>query len=127
MKETDPDGSSKDFTFSGALNGTIRDGGRLEGEVPPFGSYPVTEAVPRGWEATAIRCTTPPSSGVVPSATATFRVGAGETVTCTFFDHDFPDADLRIIKSDTPDPVVVGQPLVYHLAVDNLGENTRRV
>ena len=51
-------------------------------------------------------------------------MGAGETVTCTFFDHDFPDADLRIIKSDTPDPVVVGQPLVYHLAVDNLGENT---
>jgi hypothetical protein len=56
------------------------------------GAYTVSEAVPAGWDASAIRCADPTgdsTGSAVPvgpggSASATFRVDAGETVICTF-------------------------------------------
>ena len=48
------------------------------------GMYASTEAVPTGWDLTSIVCDDPGSTGNVGTATATFNVVAGQTVTCTF-------------------------------------------
>ena len=82
-KQTIPDGDPKTFTFSGDVSGTLGDGDTASADVAP-GTYSSTESVPAGWELTSISCDDGNSSGNVGTATATFSVSAGETVTCTF-------------------------------------------
>jgi len=82
-KQTDPDGDTTLFTFSGDVSGSIADGGTLEEQVGP-GTYSATETVPLGWDLTSIVCDDTDSSGNLGTATATFVVSAGETVKCTF-------------------------------------------
>jgi uncharacterized repeat protein (TIGR01451 family) len=71
------------FTFTGTPNGTIAvNGGTITADVAP-GTYTSTEQLPTGqsWT-TTIQCDHPNSTGA--GLTATFNVGEGETVTCTF-------------------------------------------
>lgn len=85
-KLTVPSGAPTQFTFTGNAAGTIGDGGSITvGNLNP-GSYTSTEQVPAGWTLTSISCDDPNSSGSVSTATATFNVAAGQTVTCTFTD-----------------------------------------
>ena len=83
-KQTEPDGSSEEFSFTGDVVGAIGDGETIEVSVSAPGTYSSREAVPTGWDLKGITCDDSDSSGAVGTATATFRVIANETVTCTF-------------------------------------------
>ncbi len=100
VKETLPDGDPQTFDFSGDLNGTIGDGGSLSDGVAP-GTYSATETVPAGWVLTDISCDDGDSSGDTGTATATFEVDPGETVTCTFTNR-LLQADLELVKESSP-------------------------
>src|SRR4051794_41011889 len=63
----------------------VGDGQTIAKEVAP-GTYTSGEWVPAGWALTALSCDDSDSTGSLGSATATFHVAAGETVTCTFTD-----------------------------------------
>jgi hypothetical protein len=84
-KQTEPDGDSTLFAFSGDASGSIGDGGELVEPVLP-GVYSSTEAVPDGWYLMDISCDDPTGSSFGETATgiATFDVASGETVRCTF-------------------------------------------
>ena len=90
-KEAEPDGSTQSFSFSGAITASLADGQSASETVTP-GTHTVSESVPAGWDATNIECADPTgdsSGSAVPvgaggTASATFRVVPGETVTCTF-------------------------------------------
>ena len=85
-KETLPNGDTTPFVFTGEVNASLADGDSSEPiDVLP-GSYEVAETVSDGWDLTDIQCSdsdsaTPSTSN---SATATFNVDPGETVSCTF-------------------------------------------
>jgi len=89
-KATDPSGSSATFQFSGDTAGTIGDGQTIVVSQLPPGTYRSTEAPRRGWRLTRITCDDTDSSGDENTRTATFRVVAGETVTCTFTNRQPP-------------------------------------
>src|SRR5581483_9782730 len=82
-------GGTDTFTFTGTPSGTIStNNGTLTQSVAP-GTYTATEsAPPTGWVLTNIVCddgaSAVPSTFDVPARTATFKVEAGENVTCTF-------------------------------------------
>ncbi len=82
-KQTNPDGDPATFDFSGDVSGSLGDGDQASASVAP-GTYSVSETVPAGWDLTSIACDDTDSTGDVASATATFHVSPGETVTCTF-------------------------------------------
>lgn len=94
-KLTVPSGDPASFSFSGDLSGSIGDGGTLSAQVAP-GTYTTSEAVPAGWSLTSISCDDPGSSGNLGSATATYSVAAGQTVTCTFTDTKANGTPLTI-------------------------------
>jgi hypothetical protein len=96
-KQTLPDGDPATFDFSGDLAGTIGDGGSISLDVAP-GQYTSTETVPAGWALTDITCDDADSSGDLGSGTATFVVGAGESVTCVFTNTFIPT------PTPSPDP-----------------------
>jgi plastocyanin len=86
-KVTDPDGDPALFTFDPSYG----DNFNLADETAPNdsgalqpGTYTVVELAKAGWDLTALDCNDNDSSGDVPTATATVKLGAGETVTCTF-------------------------------------------
>ena len=83
-KQTAPDGASQLFSFSGDAEGTIADGQQIVVSGLWPGTYTSTETVPAGWELASIICDDGESSGETETATATYVVGAGETVTCVF-------------------------------------------
>src|SRR5581483_12285135 len=84
-KLTVPSGDPAQFSFSGDLAGSIGDGGTISKQVDA-GTYSTTEAVPAGWSLTSINCDDAGSSGNLGTATATYHVAAGQTVTCTYTD-----------------------------------------
>jgi hypothetical protein len=83
-KVTNPTGDPATFAFSGSLVGSIGDGGMITRDVTAPGTYSTTEAVPTGWDLTGIVCTDPTNNSSGSSATATYNVALGETVSCTF-------------------------------------------
>jgi plastocyanin len=85
-KKTVPAGASTQFAFTGDASGSIGDGQSItvSGLLP--GTYTSQEQVPSGWKLTGLTCDDSDSTGDLGSATATFRIAAGETVTCTFTD-----------------------------------------
>jgi hypothetical protein len=83
-KQTDPDGALDDFTFTGDAAGSISDGQQIVVNDLQPGTYTSQETVPAGWDLTSIVCNDNNSSGNLSNRTATFRLEAGETVTCTF-------------------------------------------
>ncbi len=82
-KLTDPANDPQTFEFSGDVGGILKDTETAAEDVAP-GTYTSTEVVPNDWVLDSIICDDSDSTGDVPSATAIFRVDAGETVTCTF-------------------------------------------
>lgn len=91
-KKTVPTGATQTFSFSGALNGSISDGQRLEQAVEP-GTYSVVEDDAPGSVLTGITCADGNSSGDIETRTATFHVEENETVKCTFENTLGPCAD----------------------------------
>ena len=100
-KQTLPDGSPEIFGFTGAINTSLIDGASasLGGILP--GQYLVTETVPADWALTDITCNDGNSSGDLGTATATFNVEAGESVTCVFTNTE--DGRIEIEKQTLPD------------------------
>lgn len=89
-KQTVPDGSSDTFQFTGDAKGTIGDGGTITVSDLSPGTYTSTEVVPSPWEISSIVCDDSDSSGNVNTATATFELQGGETVTCVFTNSEIP-------------------------------------
>ncbi|MBI5127730.1 hypothetical protein HZA76_04725 [Candidatus Roizmanbacteria bacterium] len=89
-KQTTPNGATGNFTFTGDAAGTISDDGQITVNNLVPGQYTSTENDPTlAFDLTNITCddTTnggTASTGDVNSRTATFNVGPGETVKCTF-------------------------------------------
>jgi hypothetical protein len=83
-KQTIPDGYPGSFAFSGAVSGNLSDGQFLDSGALGPGAHQVTESVPANWELREILCDDDDSSGAVATATATYQLAAGESVTCTF-------------------------------------------
>jgi uncharacterized repeat protein (TIGR01451 family) len=78
-------GGTDTFDFSGTPSGSIsEDGGTISATVAAPGQYMSTEAPKEGWNLGSISCDDENSSGNIGLRRATFRVEAGETVTCTF-------------------------------------------
>lgn len=77
-------GGTSAFDFTGTPAGSIsQNNGTISQEVKP-GQYTSTEAAKAGWDLTGISCDDNNSTGTTGTATATFNVEPGETVTCTF-------------------------------------------
>jgi hypothetical protein len=110
-KKTEPDGSEQVFNFSGAITATLGDG-QSKDEVVAAGTHTVSELVPEGWDASAIVCSDPSgdsTTSLVPvspggTASATFRVAAGETVTCTFTNRKRGSVTLLKTTNGIVDP-----------------------
>ena len=98
-KVTDPSGSAQQFEFDPdwGANFFLADGDTPvdSGALLP-GVYSVAEVnLPAGWALTASAC----SDGSDPAA---IDLGAGEVITCTFYDLNPPEGSITIIKDATP-------------------------
>ena len=103
-KRTNPAGSLQSFDFVGDAVGSLSDGEqRVVANLAP-GDYNVTESVPAGWELTSITCSDADSSGDIATATASFVIDAGETVTCVFINSELAatDGTITILKQANP-------------------------
>jgi hypothetical protein len=98
-KVTEPTGTVDLFTFSGALSGQIADGGQITtGTLTPGTTYTVTEADPTpAYDLVGISCDDNDSTGTVNTRTASYRLDAGETITCTFTNRQ--RAKARVVKT----------------------------
>ncbi len=105
-KQTEPDGATQLFYFSGDATGNIADGGQIVVSGLAPGAYSATETVPEDWVLRGITCDDGESTGDVPSRTASFVLQAGETVKCTFYNRvnmdygDAPDSYKTLYASD---------------------------
>lgn len=84
VKETFPADDPTVFTFTGDAAGDIADNGVIEVLDLVPGEYSSVETVPLGWDLENIQCDDGNSTGDTGTATATFNVEPGETVTCVF-------------------------------------------
>ncbi len=86
-KQTLPDGDPESFGFTtnatGAGTFSLGDDGTESRAVAP-GTYTATEAAKADWALSGLTCDDANSTGDTTAGTATFRIAAGETVTCTF-------------------------------------------
>ena len=102
-KETDPAGSTQQFSFSGDLGAFSLAGGdsSTTDDLQP-GAYTVAEALPAGWELTQISCTDPDGgTGVdVAAGTATIDLDPGEQISCTFLNT--AQGSVTIAKETVP-------------------------
>ncbi|MEK6721326.1 MAG: hypothetical protein AABZ33_11750, partial [Chloroflexota bacterium] len=101
-KQTNPDGATGSFGFTGEIVTSLSDNGTAEkGNLVP-GQYTVTESDPiPGFDLGAIVCDDSNSTGNVGTRTATFNLEAGETVKCTF--TNVKRGTITIIKNAIPD------------------------
>jgi hypothetical protein len=103
ITDPSPDPTNSSFTFTGDASGQIGNGQTITvGNLAP-GTYHSTEVVPNGWQLASINCDDANSTGDTGSATATFNVDPGETVTCTFLDRLKP-ATIIVKKITDPSP-----------------------
>ncbi len=112
-KQTDPDGVPGNFTFSGDAAGTISDGGQIVVSDLAPGTYTSTEADPTpGFDLTAITCddgsSATPSTWLVGTRTAWFKLDPGETVKCTF--TNMRQFTLTVNKAGTCPGTVTSDP-----------------
>jgi hypothetical protein len=103
-KQTNPDGSTQSFTFTGDAIGFLTDGEQIVVDNLSAGNYSSTESVPEGWELTDIVCNDSDSTGDLGTATANFVLDAGETVTCAFINTSATatDGTITILKEASP-------------------------
>ena len=103
-KQTNPDGASGSFNFTGDAAGSIGDGGQIVVNDLLPGTYTSTEGDPiPGFDLGAITCDdsgTENSTGNVGTRTATFHLEAGETVKCVF--TNVQRGAITIIKNANP-------------------------
>src|SRR5581483_1828733 len=116
-KLTVPSGDPAQFSFSGDLAGSIGDGGTISTQVDA-GTYSTTETVPSGWSLTSISCDEAGSSSNLGTATATYNVSAGQTVTCTYTDTKAPPKATIVVKKVT---VPSGDPAQFSFSGDLAG------
>ena len=113
-KQTDPDGATGSFTFTGTAAGTISDGQNIPvGNLVP-GNYTSTESDPNpNFDLTSITCNDLNSTGDVPTRTATFRLEPGETVKCTFTNTQRGMVEIdKTVSGQPPSP---GQTFTFEL------------
>ena len=90
-KQTDPaesptTGTEFDFHLinnTGGVDFKLRHDGTRSFDLQP-GNYAVQEPAAAGYDLTGITCDDSDSTGSIANREATFRVGSGEHVTCTF-------------------------------------------
>ncbi len=113
-KQTNPDGASGSFTFTGTAAGTISDGGTIPVNNLVPGTYTSTENNPApNFDLTSITCSDGNSTGDVPSRTATFRLEPGETVKCTFSNTQRGMA--QVVKTVSGVAPAAGQSFTFEL------------
>ena len=105
-KQTSPDGATGDFTFTGDAAGSLSDGEQIVVDDLVPGTYTSTEGDPgEDWNLGGIACDDDESDtasvGDVATATATFELDPGETVTCVFV--NVLDGSITIIKDADPE------------------------
>lgn len=87
LKATSPAGGTG-FVFTGDAAGTINDGQNITVSNLVPGTYSSVESTLAGWDLTGLTCddgaSATPSTTNLGTRTATFKLDAGETVTCTF-------------------------------------------
>jgi hypothetical protein len=84
-KKTYPsDDYSTEFSFSGTLAGTLKNGGTIWKYVDAGTTYYTTEAAKSGWKLYTLDCDDSDSIEDKDNRKATYKVSWGETVTCTF-------------------------------------------
>jgi hypothetical protein len=101
-KQTNPDGASGSFTFTGDAAGSIGDGGTITVNNLLPGTYTSVESNPGpSFVLTTITCndlaSATPSVPDAPTRTATFKLDPGETVTCTF--TNTAQAHVNVVKT----------------------------
>ncbi|MFC1968749.1 hypothetical protein ACFLVX_05145 [Chloroflexota bacterium] len=99
-KQTEPDGASDNFTFTGDATGIISDGQQIIVSDLPPGIYTATETVRTGWYLDTIVCDDGNSSGDVNMKTVTFQLEAGETVKATFTNILPPTPEDELVGGD---------------------------
>lgn len=77
-------GGTGTFGFTEDITGSIATNNGTRSEAVEPGTYHVTEDTTSGWYLTALSCDAMGSSGDLATRRATYAVGAGQTVTCTF-------------------------------------------
>ncbi len=119
QKETLPDGDSTWFPFIfPAFGSSLHDGMSFTAQVRP-GTYYVTETVVSGWMTPTITCSDADSTG--SGYNATYRIAAGEWVTCTF--TNAKKARLTVDKAVVPSPNETLFHFDYPGVSMNLGES----
>ncbi len=123
-KQTLPDGSAGQFTFTGDAAGTIGDNGQITVANLLPGTYTSTEAAAEGWNLSSISCSDANSTGAVDTRTATFRLEAGEVVKCTFTNFKpLPSGQGAIDVQKSADPTTIeepGGPVTFSVTVTNV-------
>ncbi|MCI5140853.1 MAG: hypothetical protein D3909_03815, partial [Candidatus Electrothrix sp. ATG1] len=116
-KQTEPDGSDQSFTFNGDASGNLLDNQQIVVENLMSGTYTSTEVVPPTWDLTSIVCddeaSEHPSSVDIDTATATFELDPGETVTCTFTNRERGRA--KVSKTVDLGPLQLGDEFFFEI------------
>jgi uncharacterized repeat protein (TIGR01451 family) len=101
-KQTIPDDHPEVFGFTGEIVETLGDG-ESESKFVPAGTYTVTESLAGHpvWALLDIDCDDADSTGNLETLTATYVVGVGETVECTFTNEK--RGLITVVKQTTPD------------------------
>ncbi|MFC2078072.1 hypothetical protein ACFLTM_04615, partial [Candidatus Bipolaricaulota bacterium] len=120
-KTTVPSGNTTTFSFTDDLGSfDLAGDGASESFILSPGTYDVSETPLFGWTLTGVSDNDPDGGSSSAGYTATVDLDAGEIITVTF-SNSIDQADLRVEKTDDPDPVVVGQNLTYTIVVTNDG------
>jgi hypothetical protein len=101
-KQTTPDDSEQTFGFTGDASGTIADDETIVVNNLLPDTYTSTENVAGGWDLSSINCNDSDSSGNTTTATATFKLQAGENVKCTF-NNAVQGGNIIVQKETDPD------------------------
>ena len=107
-------GGDDTFTFTGDVSGSLMNGNSTTTQVMA-GTYTSTESQKDGWALTDISCSDTDSTGSIATGIATFKVGAGENVTCTFTNTKKPT--LTIVKEVEPE---TGDPGKFNLFINDM-------
>ncbi|MCU0653204.1 MAG: hypothetical protein MUD10_03005, partial [Candidatus Pacebacteria bacterium] len=109
-------GGDDTFAFTGDVTSSLANGGTATAQVMP-GTYTSTEAVKTGWDLTGVVCDDSDSTGNTGTRAATFKVAAGENVTCTFTNTK----QGRIVVDKATDPAQ--DPQSFGFVVTGAGYN----